>query len=48
MVARSFLWMITRRGGVEEALLVGPGATSLRFRGGRFQHLAPLDPVPDD
>lgn len=43
VVARSFLWMITRRGGVDEALLVGPGETRLRFRGGRIQHLEPLD-----
>ncbi|MER7010555.1 hypothetical protein ABT324_03890 [Saccharopolyspora sp. NPDC000359] len=50
VVAHSFLWMITRRDGVDEALLVGPGETLLRFRDGRIHHLEPLDsePVQDD
>ncbi|MGW1680471.1 hypothetical protein [Saccharopolyspora sp. NPDC002376] len=50
VVARSFLWMITRRGGVDEALLVGPGTTRLRFRNGRIQRLEPLgsETIQDD
>ncbi|MDA3628148.1 hypothetical protein [Saccharopolyspora oryzae] len=50
VVARSFLWMITRRGGVDEAMLVGPGAHGLRFRSGRIHRLEPLDSetVQDD
>ncbi|MEV0053461.1 hypothetical protein AB0H34_23530 [Saccharopolyspora shandongensis] len=41
IVARAFLWLITRGDSVEEAMLVGPGAEPLRFRDGRIQRLAP-------
>lgn len=37
IVAHSFLWMLTSRGAVEEAMLVGPGVQPLRFRDGRIQ-----------
>lgn len=42
IVAHSFLWMLTRRGAVEEAMLVGPGVEPLHFRDGRIQRLTPL------
>ncbi|MGP4018514.1 hypothetical protein [Saccharopolyspora sp. 5N708] len=42
IVAHSFLWMITRRAPVEEAMLVGPGIEPLRFRDGRIQRLTVL------
>ncbi|PKW13578.1 hypothetical protein [Saccharopolyspora spinosa] len=42
IVAHSFLWILTRRGAVDEAMLVGPGVEPLRFRDGRIQRLTPL------
>jgi hypothetical protein len=49
IVAHSFLWMITRRAEVEEAMLVGPGIEPLHFRDGRIQRLTVLgDRCADD
>lgn len=37
IAAHSFLWVITRWGRVEEAVLFGGGAEPLRFSDGRFR-----------
>lgn len=36
VAAHSFLWMVTRRYPVDEALLIGPDTEPLRFRQGRI------------
>ncbi|MCI2418642.1 hypothetical protein MOQ72_14475 [Saccharopolyspora sp. K220] len=49
IVAHAFLWMITRRALVEEAMLVGPDTEPLRFRDGRIQRGTILDErCPDE
>ncbi|GAA0508752.1 hypothetical protein GCM10011581_19180 [Saccharopolyspora subtropica] len=49
IAAHSFLWMITRRPWVEEAVLTGAGAEPLRFHRGRIHRMTPLGAGwPDD